>query len=321
MRRFLVRLLVCVVASIVAGAAAAAELVLAPAGDSEEAPHGRGNVYAPEIHVERGRYRMWYGAQGRDGHDRICLAESADGATWERKGVVLDRGDANHVNDPSVVNVGDTLFMYYSRAGEDIRDEIALATSIDGVAWTDRGTVLRPGPEGAWDSLLVGRPSVLVEQGRFRMWYDGRKDLPPGAPAAGVPISATSSRAVGYAESADGIVWTRPRTEPVFGHDAGGLHVVRTGSGLAMAWESREGTRLATSDDGLDWHDRGLLVGRSDDAIDRFGHVTPFLLVEPTGISVFAGGARKASWDENVILRLPLALKQRERLGGGEPLP
>ena len=49
---------------------------------------------------------MWYGGQGRDGHDRIHLAESDDGVNWVRRGVVLDNGEANHVNDPSVVKVG-----------------------------------------------------------------------------------------------------------------------------------------------------------------------------------------------------------------------
>ena len=45
-------------------------------------------------------------AKASDGHDRIHLAESRDGLTWEKRGVVLEDKDANHVNDPSVVRVG-----------------------------------------------------------------------------------------------------------------------------------------------------------------------------------------------------------------------
>lgn len=295
--------------------AAAPEAVLDPTGDFQAAPHGEGNTYAPEIRFDEGVYRMWYGAQGRDGHDRILLAESPDGLVWETKGVALDHGSANHVNDPSVVKVGDTLFMYYTRAPVDIRDEIALATSTDGVTWEEQGTVFRPGGEGAWDSLLVGRPSVLHEDGRFRMWYDGRKDLPIGAPAEGVPKSDRSVRAVGYAESTDGVTWIRPRAEPVFGEDAGGVHVARIGDTLVMTSESREGTHLATSPDGLEWHDRGLLAGLSGGDIDRFGHVTPFLLAEPDGVTIFAGAARSPTWDRNVIVRLPLAEAQRGLVG------
>ena len=294
--------------------AAAPEVVLDPTGDLQAAPHGAGNAYAPEILVENGVSRMWYGAQGRDGHDRILLAESPDGVSWETKGVALDHGSANHVNDPSVVKVGDTFFLYYTRAPVDVRDEIALATSADGVTWQERGTVLGPGADGAWDSLLVGRPSVLHENGRFRMWYDGRRDLPVGAPAKGVPTSDRSVRAVGYAESVDGLTWIRPQAEPVFGEDAGGVHVVRIGATLAMTSESREGTRLATSPDGLTWKSEGLLVDRSGADVDRFGHVTPFLLVEAERAALFAGAARSGSWDHNRIVRIPLSPQQSERL-------
>jgi hypothetical protein len=120
---------------------------------SELAPHGEGNVYAPDVHVEGSRYRMWYGGQGRDGHDRIHLAESDDGNRWARKGVVLEDLTANHVNDPSIVRVGDKYFMYYTRAVRGVIDEIALATSTGGVRWGRKGVVLRPGAPGEWDSL------------------------------------------------------------------------------------------------------------------------------------------------------------------------
>ena len=169
-------------------------IVIAPAGDSQSAPHGKGNVYAPDILVDNGLYRMWFGGQGKDGHDRIQLAESPDGRSWHERGIVFEDRAANHVNDPSVVKRGDSYFRYYTRAATDIRDDIALATSNDGIHWTKQGVVLQPSPSGNWDSLLVGRPSVLVEGDRFRMWYDGRKDLPPGVRAEGVPTSVSSTR-------------------------------------------------------------------------------------------------------------------------------
>ncbi|MHC5541019.1 hypothetical protein ACYOEI_22585, partial [Singulisphaera rosea] len=159
---------------------------------TEVAPHGEGNIYAPDVLLDGGVYRMWYGGQGRDGHDRIHLAESADGEHWTRRGVVLDRGAANHVNDPSVVKVGAKYFMYYTLAAADVVDEIALATSQDGIVWEPEGVVLKPGKSGEWDALIVGRPSVLFDGPIFSMWYDGRKDLPAGAPAKGVPTSPTS---------------------------------------------------------------------------------------------------------------------------------
>ena len=297
------------------------EIVLVPNGDQQMAPHGRGNIYAPDILIEDGVYRMWFGGQGKDGHDRIHLAESRDGVKWTSKGVVLEDADANHVNDPSVVKLDKTYHMYYTRAGSDVRDVIALATSTDGVKWTKKGIVFKPGADGTWDSLLVGRPSVLVADGVFRMWYDGRKDLPPDAPAKDVPKSDKSVRAVGYAESRDGVEWTRPQKEPVFREDAGGVHVARVGDTLAMVYESRDGTRVALSSDGRAWTDGGVLAGRSGTDADKFGHVTPFLLVDPADktATLFVGTAQAESWDRNAIARIPLSEKQLQLIGERRP--
>ena len=276
--------------------------------DSELGPHGAGNVYAPEVHREGERWRMWYGGQGKDGHDRIHLAESRDGRIWEKRGVVLEDKDANHVNDPSVVRVGTEWWMYYTRAVTDVLDEIALAVSHDGIVWEKRGTVLRPGAPGAWDALLVGRPSVLREKGRFKMWYDGRADLPPNAPANSAPKSPTSRRSVGYAESADGVHWERPGREPVFQDGAGGVHVSRIGSRYLMVYEAHQGTKLAVSADGLRWTARGFLLRNSGTPLDAHGQVTPFLWFDETSreARLFFGGARDARWNRNVICSQPI---------------
>jgi hypothetical protein len=295
-------------------------LILEGFGKTEVAPHGEGNVYAPDVLVEGGLHRMWYGGQGRDGHDRIHLAESKDGKTWVRRGVVLDNGEANHVNDPSVVKVDGVYFMYYTLAVGSVVDEIALATSKDGVVWEKRGVVLKPGREDDWDSLLVGRPSMLHEGGSFKMWFDGRKDLPPGAPAQGVPKSPTSSRSVGLATSKDGVHWTKHHGNPVFTNDAGGVDVERSNDGYLMVYESHEGTKAATSDDGIIWKDRGLWVARSGGEIDRNGHVTPMLLSGSTDRpwKLYLGAARAVTWDRNSIAEYLIRSGQIESLVGSK---
>jgi hypothetical protein len=262
---------------------------------------------------------MWYGGQGRDGHDRIHLAESDDRNRWVRKGVVLEDLTANRVNDPSVVRVGDKYFMYYTRAAFGIIDEIALATSTDGVRWAPKGVVLRPGAPGEWDSLLVGRPSIIHEDGQFKLWYDGRKDLPPGGLAEGAPTSADSHRFVGHATSGDGINWTKHRGNPVFGHDAGGADVKRVGGMYLMAYESHEGTKAAVSRNGISWQDRGLWLPRSGGEIDRHGHVTPMLLVrqDRKPAQLFVGAARTGSWNRNRIVWIRLGPDWLTRLPGG----
>lgn len=286
--------------------------ILLPSGKWQSAPHGNGNIYAPEVLFDNGIYRMWFGGQGKDGHDRIQLAESVDGKKWVTKGVVLEDKKANHVNDPTVVKVDGTYWMYYTRADKDIRDDIAVAISNDGIKWSQKGVVLRPTSAGKWDSLLVGRPSVLYENGLFRMWYDGRKDLPLGAPAEDVPKSSTSVRSVGYAESNNGIDWTRPQEVPVFGEDAGGVHVVRIAQHYVMVYESRDGTRMATSSNGLNWNSQRLWIDRSSTTDDAYGHVTPFLFIDPTEKSskLFVGGARSSTWDQNIILGISITDQQ-----------
>ena len=288
--------------------------------ESELAPHGKGNVYAPDILIENGTYRMWYGGQGEDGHDRIHYAESRDGLRWKKKGVVLEDKTANHVNDPSVVHARNRYFMYYTVAGTGVVDRIDVAVSKNGIDWRRQGTALRAGKPGAWEGLLVGRPSVLFEDGQFKMWYDGRKDLPPNAPDADAPKSPTSKRSVGYATSRDGLRWTRHGKNPVYGDDAGGVHVIRTESCYIMVYESHIGTKIAGSRDGLSWKSSGILVKPTGTPVDKHGHVTPFLLVEKSRspLLLFAGAANAATWNRNSIARISLNGEVLEKLIGCE---
>ena len=292
-----------------------------PETDSQRAPHGRGNVYAPDILRFGNNLRMWFGGQGRDGHDRIHLAVSTDGVQWAQRGVVLEDPSANHLNDPSVVEANGTLFMFHTRAGSGVTDEVAVATSTDGERWQMRGTALAPGKSGAWDSHSVGRPSVLFGDGVFRMWYDGRKDLPPDAPDQNAPKSNTSQRHVGYATSRDGIHWERHG--PVYDHDAGGIHVLSIGGHLAMLVEGRFGTEAATSRDGIRWRRIGLLVERAEAPAEQHGHVTPFLLPDQdgAGATLFYGAAAERAWNVNTIWGRRLSDAQWLKLKSEESIP
>lgn len=299
-------------------------VILRGCGVHESAPHGRGNIYAPCVMKDGARWRLWYGGQGQDGHDRIGLAESDDGVRWSRRGVVLDDPAANHINDPEVFKVGDRYHMLYTRAAKEIIDEIHWAESADGVRWEPRGVALAAGPAGSWDGLSVGRPTVArAQDGRYLMWYDGRKDFAAGLPVSGVPLSNDSHRYVGVAISDDGASWKRLRGEPVFGNDAGGIDVKRVGDRYVMLYESGAGIMQAVSDDGIRWEDRGLCLAKSAGNADRFGHVTPALWFDPAagligdvpsglvgdGASgerrwlgkLFFGAAAAASWDNNAI--------------------
>lgn len=285
---------------------------------SQLAPHGRGNVYAPDLLRGDNGLRMWFGGQGKDGHDRIQLAESKDGIHWQQKGVVLQDPSANHCNDPSVVAVHGLLFMFYTRAGSGVTDQIAVAVSTNGLSWEKKGIALDRGAAGSWDALSVGRPSALYDGELFRMWYDGRKDLPIGAPDKTAPKSDSSQRYVGYATSHDGFHWKRHGEQPVYNHDAGGIHVVARKGFFIMVSESHAGTQCAISRDGVKWEDKGLLMERMDIPVERHGHVTPFLLPDEdgSGATLFYGAASAPTWDANSICSRRVSPSQWEALNG-----
>jgi hypothetical protein len=131
--------------------------------------------------------------------------EGADGRFTKHACVpILDRTDEEpHIRAaPFVLAEGGRLRMWYvssshwiNRGGElhylvDIRH----AVSPDGICWTaDPHPCLTP--DKARGEYALGRPSVLIDGNRYRMWYSVRSHHEPYR--------------IGYAESADGLAWTR----------------------------------------------------------------------------------------------------------------
>lgn len=271
---------------------------LSPSLESELAGDDmHGNLYAPDIFVENGLYMMWYGAQGRDGHDAIHLATSSDGFHWKKYGVVIETGQNNHVNDPSVVKVNGTYYMYYTVAPVDEIDEIWVATSLDGFHWDIHGKVIGQSIAG-WDSLKVGRPSVLFMENEFKIWFDGMEKDPvdPTKPKQG------TGRHVGYATSVDGLTWEKWLGNPIFNHSGAidveyidGRYVVVEESGGGVLW------RVGNNETSFDTH-ASMLFQKQGTSFDQFGHVTPFILLEGgTWVATYTGAATWSTWNRNRI--------------------
>jgi predicted GH43/DUF377 family glycosyl hydrolase len=80
---------------------------------------------------------------------------------------------------------------------------VGFATSKDGISWTNPSAVLSPTP-GTWDAYTVEIPTVIRENGGYKMWYSGS-------------ATGLSSFHIGYATSPDGINWKKDSGNPVLG--------------------------------------------------------------------------------------------------------
>lgn len=147
--------------------------------------------------TERIPYLIFTGLATRDAN------AGADGFAKHARTPILDRTDHDPFlrAAPYVIKDAGAFRMWFVSARSWTEDEHGLhydvvirhARSADGIRWeADEQPCLEPESS---DDYAVGRPSVLRDGDGFRMWYGIR--------------SFTQPYRVGYAESADGLSWTR----------------------------------------------------------------------------------------------------------------
>ncbi len=175
-------------------------------------------VFSPYVIREGEKLSMWYTGWDRGPSYRIGYASSTDnGRTWAKspENPVLDVGpagsfDSRSVQGASVIKEDDGTYRMWYMGQEGTKWQLGLATSPDGLHWTryEGNPVFTVAAPGAWDSTHIYWAHVIKGGPGYQMWYTGT-----GAPA-GQPGLATGHR-IGYAESADGINWTRSAVNPV----------------------------------------------------------------------------------------------------------
>ena len=162
-----------------------------------------------------------------------CVAYTADlePLAWEKVagpgpgGAVLGLGNAGAFDERGNFTVsafkdGETTWLYYGGSDatgsvdcpgiNDTHWRIGLAQSTDGVTFArvagteTGGAIVDLGAPGQFDSFLAYRPFVLKDGALFRMWYNG-STRPFNCPAG----TLADDRRIGYAESADGVHWTK----------------------------------------------------------------------------------------------------------------
>lgn len=130
----------------------------------------------------------------------LAVCDDAEGAYRKvSRAPILDRSDEDPytVSYPSVLKDGDLWKMWYGsnlswgREQRDMAHIIKYAESADGFSWI-RNNIICINFKSP-DEYAISHPCVLKESGLYRMWYSYRGQ----------------AYRIGYAESPDGINWTR----------------------------------------------------------------------------------------------------------------
>jgi predicted GH43/DUF377 family glycosyl hydrolase len=197
----------------------------------------RGRVLSPDPATWEGSYIAANGSALRRGGEfwywyqagtppAIGLARSADGVTWRKEPAPVvplgPRGsfDERAAADPSVLDLGGRLYLYYLGEDRARRQRIGLAVSDDGLRWTKlrANPILELGPAGAFDENGLGEPAVWRTAGGYFMLYTGR--------------ARNETRRMGLAFSVDGVHWQR-RPPALSGAETWNLQVVCDATVLA----------------------------------------------------------------------------------------
>jgi MYXO-CTERM domain-containing protein len=146
--------------------------------------------------------------------------------------------------------------MWYEAAPTGNTSSTAYATSSDGLNWTKYAGNPVMSPSVAWEggpgptNCETSPTAVLKEDGLYKLWYHGY---------------ANNTRQIGYAESLDGLTWTKYAGNPVLTPGAAAAwdadsvcepRVLRVGAEYYMFYTRCTGTHgigLATSPDGKSW--------------------------------------------------------------------
>jgi hypothetical protein len=174
----------------------------------------------------------------------IRLITSQDGIHWQhanddRPVLVADTAwEGGEVGAPSVMRLNGKWLMWFAGGGGA---GIGFAGSDDGLTWikNDKNPVLKPDQQ--WEGGqhgVVGGPSVIRHESKYRMYYSGGLDRGP-------LLARRVGDAIGYADSNDGLAWTK--------RDGAG-HSSANGRGdvqpVFTASQSWEGVNPATGDAG-----------------------------------------------------------------------
>ena len=129
--------------------------------------------------IERNReFYMYYLGMDRARRQRLGVARSPDGVTWEKliSNPIMELGgsaafDEMGLGEPAVWSSGGLYWMLYTGRARGEKRRIGLAKSPDGVQWSREPLVI----EGtqAWDREVVCDPTIELLPDGVRVWFGG----------------------------------------------------------------------------------------------------------------------------------------------------
>lgn len=160
------------------------------------------SVQPGAIIKHNGVFRMYYfGYSDPYGVWSIGLAESNDGITWVKHPTpVLAISSTNEFQavSSSILKVGDLYYLYYVIRNYP-QNKICLATSPNGINWSNYSGNPILTATNSWEGAGVAEPSVINDNGTFKMVYMN-----------------SVGTAFGFATSSDGKSWTKQSNQPFF---------------------------------------------------------------------------------------------------------
>lgn len=131
-------------------------------------------------------YRMWYSAGDQYEPDAIGYATSRDGDNWTKNPAnpifKADSGlewERHKVTACQVIYMDGWYYMFYIGFYDENYAQIGVAKSADGISNWQRyrkNPIISPGEnQDDWDHDATYKPFVIKEDGRWMLWYNGRR--------------------------------------------------------------------------------------------------------------------------------------------------
>ena len=216
---------------------------------------------------------------------------------YSRDPILSPKPGYRAVYSPSVMKEDGAYKMWFTMS-DSTHDQVAYATSDDGVHWQNHGIVLRtgeydkdfyrstkyttcqkPGRSDMWDCLHSGDPDVIKVKGMYYLYYSGCHEV-------------TGAGGIGLATSTDGAQWSKYAGNPILkqgnSYDSYWLQtpsVIYDNGTWKMWYSAKEEAQTpyrqariayATSSDGFHWTRVGIALEKgSANAWDHVGVNNP----------------------------------------------